>query len=50
MKIKKISGVTNVTIDQNGQEALGEVTSEREVGIAEIQAALADTKYKVYAA
>lgn len=50
MKIKKIQGVTSVTIDQHGGEADGEITSDREVGIAEIQTALSDTKYKVYAA
>lgn len=50
MKIKKIKGVTTVRINQRGQEADGEIDAEREVSITEIQEALADTKYKVYAA
>lgn len=50
MKIKKIQGVTHVQIKQNGQEAEGEVEADREINLVELQEALSDTKYKVYAA
>ncbi len=50
MKIKKIKGVVNVRINQKGQEADGELDADRSVSITEIQEALTDTKYKVYAA
>lgn len=49
MKIKKIKGVTNVQVNQRGQEADGELEADRDISIAEIQEALIDTKYKVYA-
>lgn len=50
MKIQKIEGVTTVRINQRGQEADGELEADREVSIAELQEALSETKYKVYAA
>lgn len=50
MKIKKIDGVTNVLINQHEQEANGEVEAVREISLAEIQGALSNTKYKVFAA
>jgi copper chaperone CopZ len=50
LKIKKISGVTSVTIEQIGNEAHGELESDRAVTIEEIQDALSGTAYKVFAA
>lgn len=48
MKISKIVGITSVRLDQNGQEAQGEIHAEREISIGEIQQALAGTGYKAH--
>jgi copper chaperone CopZ len=50
MKIKKIQGVTSVQINQEGHEAAGELEADQEINVAEIQGALSDTEYKVFAA
>jgi hypothetical protein len=47
MKMRKIPGLHTVRIEQEGREAQGELESEREVNIAEIQKALSDTVYTV---
>jgi hypothetical protein len=47
MKIRKIDGVEEVRITQEGSEGLGTISSNREIGPEEIQKALADTHYQV---
>ncbi len=48
MKLKKISGVTEVHITQQGSEGQGTISADREVNLEELQDALAGTGYKVH--
>lgn len=50
LKIKKIEGVVSVQIHQHGQEAEGELESDREINLEEIQGVLSDTAYTVHTA
>lgn len=50
MKISKIPDVTAVQIEQNNNEAQGELSALRDITINEIEQALAGTGYKVHAA
>ena len=47
MKIRKIDGVEEVHIIQQGSEGQGSINSSREIGLEEVQKALADTHYQV---
>lgn len=50
MKIRKIEGVTDVRISQQGNEATGELEADREITTQDIQEALSGTEYTVHTA
>jgi cation transport ATPase len=50
IKISRIPDVTAVQIEQNNNEAQGELTALKDITINEIEQALAGTGYKVHAA
>ena len=47
MKLKKISGVSQVNLEQNGNEAQGELVADRDISLGELQEALAGTDYNI---
>lgn len=49
MKLSKIAGVASIHLEQNGNEASGELEADRAIATEELQQALAGTDYKVQA-
>ncbi len=49
MKLGKIPGVASIHLEQNGNEAKGELEADRDITTEELQQALAGTDYNVQA-
>ncbi len=49
MKLGKIAGVASIHLEQNGNQATGELEADRSLTTEELQQALAGTDYKVQA-